>query len=327
MTRNNSIRWLAARSVTMAAVVILSASMNGLVLAAEWLTTGENSAVGDGRTVWIFSSANGADIRIDRNGKPAGAPVAKLASTQPKGFAVSRPYSDGFAAVEVGDHCGYVDDSGVLKPQRFLACGDFHDHLAKVVTLDVYATYVSPNLTPIHAGMPAKDDSPGLWFNDGLAPMRDDFTKLWGYINAQGQWSIAPQFQVAGSFSEGLAPVESLDSRDRLRLGFIDRAGKLVIPYKFGSQAATGHWVQFSEGRAIVADPARYLSQGEKKAGATVEDPRRARYGVIDTAGRWVSPLRFQSCGACVYLDGRAQAFGPGQKLIDSGGRIVWSAK
>lgn len=326
MTREAVVRQLAVLRVAIVGAMLL-AVMDGPGQAAEFLVTGENRQVADGSAVWKFFDAKGADIWIDRSGNPVVALVGKAEPRQPKGFTESRPYSGGFAAVDAGGDCGYVDESGILKPPRFRACGDFHDNLAKVVTLVGNATYISDALTPIHGGIPVTEDSPGLWFRDGLAPMQDDVTKLWGYINAQGKWSIAPQFQVAGSFSEGLAPVEELDSHDRLRLGFIDRTGKLVIPYKFGSQSATGHWLQFSEGRAIVADPARFQSPAKTKTGETVEDPRRAWYGVIDTAGRWISPLRFQSCGACVFLDGRAQAFGPSQKLIDRAGRIVWSAK
>lgn len=303
---------------------LLLALMNVPVHAVDFLVIGESRQVANGSMVWKFFDPQGADIWIDRNGHPTVAPAAKAESRQPEGFAESRPYSGGFAAVKVDSYCGYVDESGHLQPQQFRACGDFHDNLAKVVTMAGNATYVSTSLTPIHAGMPSTEDNPGFWFKDGLAPMQDAATKLWGYINARGEWGIVPQFQVAGSFSDGLAPVEELDDRDRLRLGFIDRIGKLVIPHKFGSQSVTNHWLQFSQGRAIVTDPERFQSRGQTKA---VEDPRRAWYGVIDTTGRWISPLRFQSCGACVFLDGRAQAFGPGQKLIDKNGRVVWSAK
>ena len=264
---------------------------------------------------------------IDRDGKRVAAPAGKAESRQPTGFAKSRPYSGGFAAVETGDYCGYVDESGILNLQRFKACGDFHDNLAKVVTLAGNVTYVSATLTPIHTGMPAAEDSPGLWFREGLAPMQDNASKLWGYINAQGKWAIPPQFQIAGSFSEGLAPVEALDKLDRLRLGFIANTGKLVIPHKFGSQSVTNHWVQCSEGRVIVVDPARFKSPLTINSDASFEDPRNAWQGVIDATGRWISTLRFQSCGTCVFHDGRAQAFGPNQKLIDINGRVIWSAK
>lgn len=324
---NSSVRQLAVLRVAIMNAMLLALLINSSVQAAEFLVTGENQQVADGNTLWKFFDAQGADIWIDRNGNPAAPPSDKTEFRYPKGYAKSRPYSDGFAAVDLGNDCGYVDESGLLKLPRFRACGDFHDHLAKVITLADNATYISVNLTPIHTGVPASEDNPGLWFKDGLAPMRDDATQLWGYIDAQGQWSIAPQFQVAGSFSEGLAPVEELDSHDRLRLGFIDRTGKRVIPYRFGSQSVTGHWIQFSEDRAIVVDPARFPSPTKTKNGAAIEDPHQAWYGVIDTAGRWISPLRFQSCGACVFQDGRAQVFDPGQKLIDTTGRIIWSAK
>ncbi|MEG4518472.1 MULTISPECIES: WG repeat-containing protein [unclassified Microcoleus] len=49
-------------------------------------------------------------------------------------------------------------------------------------------------------------------------------SKRWGYINQAGQWAIAPQFSVAGSFSEGLAAVK----RDG-KSGFINQTGKPVI--------------------------------------------------------------------------------------------------
>lgn len=299
--------------------------LNGRAECAEFLVTGENRQAAEEKTVWEFFDAQGSVLWIDRDGKPAAPPVAEAQLVKPEGFVESRPYSGGFAAVGVDGDCAYVDEGGVLKSARFRACGDFHANLAKVVTLTGKATYISVDLTPVYPGMPASDDNPGLWFRDGLAPLRDEATQLWGYIDAQGEWSIAPQFQVAGGFSEGLAPVHELDSHDRLRLGFIDRTGKLVIPYRFGPQSATGHWLQFSEGRAIVADPKRFPSPAN--AGEAVEDPRKAWYGVIDTAGRWISPLRFQSCGGCVFLNGRAQVFGPAQRLIDTVGRIVWSAK
>jgi hypothetical protein len=312
---------------TLLVLASLAAIAGAPARGAEFLETAAYRPAASPTVAWKFSDANGQDIWIDRNGKQTAAPAPAPEPRRPTGFAKARPYSEGLAAVDNGADGGYADEAGTLQPQRFRACGDFHDHLAKVVTAEGSATYVTEALAPIHAGMPASEDSPGLWFGDGLAPMRDGKSLLWGFIDAQGHWAIAPQFQVVGSFREGLAPVEQLDSRDRLRLGFIDRTGKLVIPYKFASQAATGHWIQFSDGRAIVADPARFRASSKGPDGMTIEDPRKAWHGVIGTRGRWVSRLRFQSCGDCVFKNGRAQAFGPGQKLIDTAGRVVWSRR
>ena len=59
--------------------------------------------------------------------------------------------------------------------------------------------------------------------------------KKWGYINRAGQMVMKPQFQWAGEFSDGLAPVsfdntDSPQSFDRKgHYGFIDVTGKLKI--------------------------------------------------------------------------------------------------
>jgi len=50
----------------------------------------------------------------------------------------------------------------------------------------------------------------------------------WGYINRQGRVVIAPVFNVAGRFSEGLAPV-----RKRGRYGYTDRDGKMRIGSRY----------------------------------------------------------------------------------------------
>lgn len=293
--------------------------------AGDLMPTGDQSAVVKSGAVWRFYDNDGADLWVDREGRRTTPPVAEPGAAKPQGFAEARPYADGFSAVKLGGECGFVNKNGMLLPARFKTCGDFHEGVAKVVTGDGMATYVHADLTPFHPGMPASEDSPGLWFRDGLAPMQDSSSKLWGYIDTQGRWAIVPRFQVAGSFSEGMARVEALDQHDRLRLGFINRTGKLVIGYKFGPQSASGHWIQFAEGRAIVADAGRFKVAGQLDDMA--ETPNRAWYGVIDMKGHWISPLRFQSCGDCVFRDGRAQVLDPGQKLIDRDGRVIWSAK
>ena len=61
-------------------------------------------------------------------------------------------------------------------------------------------------------------------FHEGLAAMSDLKTLLKGYIDAQGQWIIPPQYDSAGPFRDGLA---------RVRLGgevqFIDREGNVLF--------------------------------------------------------------------------------------------------
>jgi hypothetical protein len=61
----------------------------------------------------------------------------------------------------------------------------------------------------------------------------------WGYIDRAGRFVIAPKFDDAWDFSDGLARVER-----RGRVGYIDRRGRFVVP-------ATFHWGQtFTRGLA-----------------------------------------------------------------------------
>lgn len=97
----------------------------------------------------------------------------------------------------------------------------------------------------------------GLAFSDGLARVcKED---LFGYIDKQGKWVIPPRFEYASDFSEGLAGVPLGEKG----WGFIDRTGTVVIPARFG-------WVYegFRHGIAEVA--------------------LDGKLGYINTKGEWV---------------------------------------
>jgi len=55
----------------------------------------------------------------------------------------------------------------------------------------------------------------------------------WGFIDKAGKFVIPAQFENAGRFSEQLAPV-SIGGR----WGFIDKTGKVVIPAQFETVGA-----------------------------------------------------------------------------------------
>ncbi len=98
-------------------------------------------------------------------------------------------------------------------------------------------------------------------FFEGLAAFRRDYK--YGFVNRRAGIVIAPQFEMAGIFSEGLAPVE-IDKGQEHRgdWGYINRKGQHVIKSQFD-------WAwEFSEGRALVA----------------VGD----QVGYIDRAGRYI---------------------------------------
>ena len=77
-------------------------------------------------------------------------------------------------------------------------------------------------------------------FSEGLAAVESKEGK-WGFIGKSGEVVIKPQFQYAGNFSEGLALVESQGKR-----GFIDKTGRMIIEPQYDLAC------EFSEGISVV---------------------------------------------------------------------------
>jgi len=82
--------------------------------------------------------------------------------------------------------------------------------------------------------------SAGEDFSEGFAAVCKKQGE-WGYLDTSGEYAIAPQFQAAKSFHEGLAPAKS-----GARWGFVDKTGKWAVPPRF-----TGA-LPFSDGLAAV---------------------------------------------------------------------------
>ena len=61
---------------------------------------------------------------------------------------------------------------------------------------------------------------------EALFRARDE-QALWGYINAKGEWVIEPQFESAGDFENGYAPVRYTDNR-REWDGWLALDGRLI---------------------------------------------------------------------------------------------------
>ena len=129
-----------------------------------------------------------------------------------------------------GDKTGYIDASGriVIAPTFKLlgggSGGEFHDGLVEVGVFDgVYADRTGRIV--LNKGLDR-----GWDFSDGLAVAMRKGEELWGYIDTNGEFAIAPQFATYPSgyvhpFSEGLAKIEV-----KRRFGYIDKTGKFKIP-------------------------------------------------------------------------------------------------
>jgi hypothetical protein len=115
-------------------------------------------------------------------------------------------------------------------------------------------------------------------FSEGVA-----FVKLgskWGLINKEGKIIINPQFDESGDFSEGLAKVKIGD-----KWGYIDRKGNMVIQPKFN------HAGSFESGLAYF------------------ESEKNSKWGYIDKTGKVIVepkfdfPLSFSEDLAAIKID------------------------
>ncbi|MCL4465053.1 MAG: WG repeat-containing protein, partial [Chloroflexi bacterium] len=136
----------------------------------------------------------------------------------------------------------------------------------------------------------------------------------YGFINKTGQMVIPAQWDDAGEFSQGLAPVLRGSAS-----GFIDTAGKVVIPLKFQSTDS------FSDGLAPAASGGKWGYVD--RSGAWVIEPQYAGFvpnAIADeTFGLGVG--RFQGGLAPVYLKGGVLVDGASCSYIDKTGKVVFN--
>jgi len=225
----------------------------------------------------------------------------------PPQFDRAERFSEGLAVVGLKEKFGYIDMSGhIAIPVRFVHAASFSEGLALVHTtwgmnllgkvegvwLFGRAGYIDHEgkfvITP-RLVENAKDFSQGLAaFEPGPSSWG---TAKWGYLDKAGRWAIKPQFDVAGSFSEGMAPVAVfLDKKsNREKWGYIDQAGKLQIPAQFdGAQA-------FHQGVAKV-----FVAEKDAKF-EHMHHPKWQFWGCIDRAGETVKcpakPAQQQNLG------------------------------
>jgi hypothetical protein len=147
-------------------------------------------------------------------------------------------FSEGFAAVRVGDKWGYIDATGrmVVKPQ-FEDAKPFSDGLARVRVGDRYGFIDSSGAIIIRPQFEDVDD-----FSEGLAVIFDERDESCYYINKRGNQAIPERFSMASHFFKGLAHVR-LRATKRVKGGrdaestfaYIDPAGKRIFTYSYKS--------------------------------------------------------------------------------------------
>jgi len=144
-------------------------------------------------------------------------------------------------------------------------------------------------------------------FFDGLAAICDAKSKGWGFINSKGKWVIPPEtkYKAVGDFHDGMAFVQesaelkwgAINSKGELiipfmyvhkpgdfsdglsairnsedQIGYIDKTGSVVIPYRYES-ISNQNGLPFFEGNAIVSRDGFYYSiTKEGKESLTIGD-------------------------------------------------------
>ena len=144
---------------------------------------------------------------------------------------------------------GYIDDEGkvIIRPQ-FVWAEDFWRGLG---TAYVCGHYVS--IDPSGALRPLR-----IAVEGHLEPKknRDKF----GFVDASGQFRIAPSFEEVLPFSEGLAAMRAGE-----KWGFIDTSGKVVIRPQFKSAFYFREGVGIAEldsGYALIDTSGKVLAEG-----------------------------------------------------------------
>jgi hypothetical protein len=178
-------------------------------------------------------------------------------------------FSEGLAAVDIKEKTGYIDKTGkFVIPPRFISGFSFSEGLAVVLIRRIgqegrtpFYTYGYIDRSGRVVIQPPQDPESLKWFAmayKGLAFSEGlaymEHGKL-GFIDKAGKQVIPPRYNDVQPFSEGLAAV-SLDGK----YGYIDRSGKMVIPPQFSNAGP------FSEGLAAAynEDQGGYIDKSGK---------------------------------------------------------------
>jgi hypothetical protein len=131
----------------------------------------------------------------------------------------------------------------------------------------------------------------------------------WGYIDKSGNIVIKPQFELAGNFSDGLAPVVSAGhlsfiNKDGIKQfevmgGVVSNIGILLIEFAEGlAPIQVGDKEAYIDKAGRFVIPPKFISAGrfsEGLAGVTVVTQQGPRTGYIDKAGNAIIPQLFSN--------------------------------
>jgi len=201
-------------------------------------------------------------------------------------------FSEGRACVQLSEGYAFVDNTGQQVAGPYKLASSFEHGLASVeVSNNGGFGAITPDGQLI---IPANTSDKVIRFSDDLAAI--EAAGKWGYVNKIGTIEIAPSYDWAGDFHEGVAPVKKAGY-----YSYIDKTGKVLLNLPPNIDGAES----FNEGRAIV-------HEGIKA-------------GYIDHSGHALTPLLFDE--AEPYKDGLAWVMSDRPRLggyLNKNGQFVW---
>jgi hypothetical protein len=190
-------------------------------------------------------------------------------------FKYASDFREGLAAAALYDgKCGFIDKKGVfiIKPEYDYAvpfCQGF-----AIVWKNELAGYIDKK-GKIVIETKFEDAAP---FSEGLAGVKSK--GAYGFIDTKGKLIVKAAYERVGLFSGGLASVANKKG-ETLVWGFIDKTGKLAIPFSFTGWEAP----VFASGLALVQITVQEKSVQDWNKGELVDVNKM---GYINPKGEWV---------------------------------------
>lgn len=213
-------------------------------------------------------------------------------------------FSEGLAAISVGDNCGYLNTRGELEiPAIYGNACPFSDGTALVYVNGEGYIYIDKNGNKIidcpNERPAATDRAGGSYydFKDGLLEVVTDEDK-YGIIDKNGQFIVPAKYDAVDRFSDDLVKVK-LNGKS----GFVNKNGDIAIPLKYddggyfseglGYVKTGGKW-GFIDCKGNIVMPFKYDDAlGFHEGLAPVK--YNGKWGYIDKQGEVVIPYKFDS--------------------------------
>ncbi len=234
-------------------------------------------------------------------------------------------FSNGRALYREGDKYGYIDKTGkVVIPVQYRCASAFEEGLAKVSIAperdwrtvedwdhnDTGSDYIDvDNHLIVSADKGCFDYSDGMFLATNGKPYENCRYSFYDRKNMKQFGSYVR----ASKFSEGLALVAPVNTEEmKGSYGIINKAGEFVVKPGFSPDTNDVYTV-FHEGRAVLSYTWLDFTRSSQY-----------RYGVVDTSGRMVLPVKFHSIEA--YHDGVAVTWtDAGRTYFDKNGTAIFS--